>query len=271
LSYACDAELVTNDGWERSQHERLSGAIATPFVQQLDAGKPFAVLAGMHVGCFELVGGERIRSMGDFKGKKVAVTTLGSGRHVFAASMAVHVGLDPRKEIEWITTHAAESMRQFADSKIDGFMGFPPEPQELRRKKIGRVIISTATDRPWSQYFCCLVFAGKDFVARRPVATKRALRAVLKATSLCGLEPERGARARARADRGYDDPQGYALQALKELPYARWREYKSRRHPALLRAPAQRGQLHHVEPAEDPGCWRLAVPERAQEGTEGIA
>ena len=43
-------------------------------------------------------------------------------------------------------------------------MAFPPEPQELRAKGIGHVIVSTATDRPWSQYFCCVLVSRSDEV-----------------------------------------------------------------------------------------------------------
>jgi NitT/TauT family transport system substrate-binding protein len=192
-------------------------------IPRVEAGEPLLMLGGIHIGCFELFGSDRVRSMRDFKGKKVAVTRLGSARHILTATMAAHVGLDPRKDIDWIENPAAEAIRLFAERKIDGFIGFPPEPQELRAKKIGHVVVNTTTDRPWSQYFCCMPFANKAFVRRHPIATKRALRAILKATSLCGIEPDRA--ARRRADRGYTDKYDYALQAIKELPYARWREY----------------------------------------------
>ena len=52
---------------------------------------------------------------------------------------------------------------------------------------------------------------------------KRALRALLKATDVCALEPERV--ARRLVDRGFTNRYDYALQTLKELPYNRWREY----------------------------------------------
>jgi len=55
------------------------------------------------------------------------------------------------------------------------------------------------------------------------VATKRALRALLKATDLCALEPERV--ARFMVDKGYTRPYEYVVQALKEIPYTQWREY----------------------------------------------
>ena len=192
-------------------------------ITRIDAGEPVVLLAGVHVGCFELFGQRGLRSLRDLKGKRVGVTLIGSGRHVFLVSMVTHVGLDPRRDIQWVDRPAAEAMQMFARGEIDAFMGFPPEPQELRAKRIGHVVVNTTTDKPWSQYFCCVVMAHRDFVRKYPVATKGALRAIMKATTICGLEPERA--IQARTDKGYTTGSEYALQAVKELPYARWRDY----------------------------------------------
>ena len=116
-------------------------------------------------------------------------------------------------------------MRLFAEGKIDAFLGFPPEPQELRAKKVGRVLVNTLTDRPWSQYFCCLLVARREFVRTCPVATKRVLRAVLKAADICALEPERV--ARLVIDRGVGQNYESTLQLIKELGYRQWRQYDS--------------------------------------------
>jgi NitT/TauT family transport system substrate-binding protein len=45
------------------------------------------------------------------------------------------VGLDPRRDIQWVTLPPAESKRLLATGEIDAYMGFPPDPQELRRRK----------------------------------------------------------------------------------------------------------------------------------------
>jgi NitT/TauT family transport system substrate-binding protein len=65
----------------------------------VDAGDPIVMLAGVHVGCFELFGTDRVHTIRDLQGKTVAVQGLGSSQHVFLASMAAYVGLDPRKDI----------------------------------------------------------------------------------------------------------------------------------------------------------------------------
>jgi NitT/TauT family transport system substrate-binding protein len=133
------------------------------------------------------------------------------------------VGLDPRKDINWVTHLPAEAMQLLAEGKIDAFLGSPPEQQEFRAKHIGHVMVNGTLDRPWSQYFCCMVVGNGDFVQKHPVATKRALRAILKAADVCTREPERA--ARLLVDKGYTKNYDYALQALKEIPYGNWREH----------------------------------------------
>src|SRR5262249_6696842 len=156
-----------------------------PATIQVDRGDPITMLAGVHVGCFELFGGERVRAIRDLKGKTVAVTGLGLTQHVFLASMVAYVGMDPRRDVNFVADPSAERKRLVAEGRIEAYLGFPPDPQELREKKIGQVVVNSAVDRPWSQYFCCMAIANRDFARKHPVATKRALRAILKAADLC--------------------------------------------------------------------------------------
>jgi NitT/TauT family transport system substrate-binding protein len=187
----------------------------------LDREAPLPFLSGVHAGCYELFGTKRVNTVRDLKGKKVAVPALGSSHHNFIASMAAHVGVDAKRDIEFVTHPIADSARLLAEEKVDALMGFPPVPQELREKHIGHVIVNSGLDRPWSQYFCCAVAGNREFVRRNPVATKRALRAILKATDFCAAEPEQA--ARIVAVKGY--PYDYALQTMREIRYARWRDY----------------------------------------------
>ena len=193
-------------------------------MMSLDRGAPIVVLAGVHTGCWELFAQMPIRSMVDLKGKTVAAPEK-SSRQAFVAAMLASVGLDPRKDITWINHAPAESMRLFEQGKIDAFMGFVPEPQELRARKVGHVLINTQTDRPWSQYFCCLAAGNRAFVRKNPVATKRALRALLKAIDLCASQPE--VAARLMVDKGVSPIYEYVLQSVKDIGYRRWREYEA--------------------------------------------
>jgi len=201
----------------------ISMAFIAPYIIQMDAGVPLVLLGGVHAGCFELFGTDRVKAVRDLRGKTVAVPELGSPHHVFVAAMASHVGIDPKRDINFVIHPPAEAMQLLADSKIDALMGFPPDPQELRARHVGHVIVDSAIDRPWSQYFCCIVGAHQDFVRKNPIATKRALRAILKATQFCAAEPEKA--ARLVADKGYR--YDYSLLTMKEIQYARWRDYNA--------------------------------------------
>jgi NitT/TauT family transport system substrate-binding protein len=201
----------------------IAGEFATQLIIELDRGTPIVVLGGIHVGCFELFGTERVRTIRDLKGKTVGVRGLDTPPHAFLSSMAAYVGLDPRRDITWVTHPSDESMRLLGRGEIDAFIGFPPEPQELRAKRIGHVVVNSAVDRPWSQYFCCMSVANRDFARKYPIATKRALRAILKAADICALEPDRA--AKALVAQGVAKRYDYALQTMKDVPYTKWRNY----------------------------------------------
>jgi NitT/TauT family transport system substrate-binding protein len=164
-----------------------------------------------------------VHRIADLKGKTVAVPAMESSQHVFLASMATYVGLDPNEDINWVASPSVKPKELFVQGKIDAFLGFPPEPQEMRARNVGHVIVNSAIDRPWSQYFCCMVAANTDFVRNHPVATKRVLRAMLKAIDFCAADPE-GA-AQRLIEGGVTERYDYALQALTDLPCDRWREY----------------------------------------------
>jgi len=188
----------------------------------LEAGWPLVMVSGVHAGCWELFGNDRVAGVRDLRGKRIAVIGMGSVDQLWIASILAYVGVHPVKEVEWITARKlSEAMRLFLEGEADAFLAFPPQPQEMRLKKARHVLVNTTFDRPWSQYFCCMASMPKDFVAKKPIAAKRALRALLKASDVCAEYPERV--ARYLAERGYEPRYEIGLEVLKELPYGRWR------------------------------------------------
>ena len=196
---------------------------ALGFVRDIDAGEAVTVIGGVMVGCVELFAREGIRSVTDLRGRSVGAQAMGTPSNTFVVLMAAQVGLDPDRDIHWVTDPKVKPKELFVDGKIDAFLGFPPEPQELRARGIGHVILNMAVDRPWSQYYCCMLGGNPEYVRNHPVATKRALRAVLKATDLCATDP--AAAARRMVDRDFTPRYDYALQTLSENSYDKWREY----------------------------------------------
>jgi NitT/TauT family transport system substrate-binding protein len=177
----------------------------------------------VHVGCFELVGKESIHGIADLKGKTVGIEGLGSSNHLFVSVMAAHIGLDPANDIHWVTSRSPTPAELFADGKIDACLGLPPVPQDLRARHIGHVVVNSSMDRPWSQYFCCMLAGHRDYVRKYPVATKRVLRAILKAADLCAREPAHA--ARRFVDGGFTARYDNALHTIRDIPYDKWRDY----------------------------------------------
>jgi NitT/TauT family transport system substrate-binding protein len=199
----------------------FANTFAGTLVSHMDDGVPVTALSGVHSGCYELFAHEPIRTISELQGKRIAIQDLNSDGYYYLAIMAAHVGLDPKSDFDWVMSPDGKPMELFAAGKADAFLAFPPEPQELRARNIGRVLISTIQDKPWSQYLCCVLYSSRDFVRDHPIATKRYLRAVLKAADLCAAEPEKAARRLVDAGSQYE----YALQTLTEIQYREWRTY----------------------------------------------
>ena len=187
---------------------------------------PIKFLAGLHVGCYALIGSNRVNTVRDLKGKTVwAGSVKNGGPHIFFSSIVAYVGLDPHKDINYVWVKKNEAMRMFHEGKVDAFMSFPPGPQELMDKGIGHLLVDTNVDKPWSQYFCCMITGQSDFVKKNPIATRRAIRAILKANDIVARDPEFALRVLQEKKIWKKSETKYILQALKDIPYGKWREY----------------------------------------------
>ena len=209
-------------------------SITSSLTTAADRGDPLVLLAGIHPTCFELFGGDRVQSLRDLKGKRIHV--FSTDRHdpiyVFLATLLAHVGIDLEHDVEFVVVpKPVDAIAQLKAGTIDAYLGYPPISAQVRADNIGHVVLTGYEDAPWSQYFCCMATGNRDFVEKHPAATKRALRAILKATDLCAREPERA--ARYLVDTGYTKdygdtiPQDYEsiLHTVMHMRYAAWREF----------------------------------------------
>lgn len=218
LNRTIEHEMLTDD---LADIAVLAPAYSMP---ALDAGAAIVCLAGIHGGCFELFAHEHVRAIRDLRGKRVSVSAIGSLEYYFLASVVAYVGMDPRKDLEWVDSKSFDGMkRDFVEERVDAFFAFPPYAQELREEKIGHVIVDTAHDRPWEQYYCCMIAARPDFVRRYPAATKRAVRAILKGADICASDPQRA--AKHLVARGFYPRYEVALDVVQSLSYNRWRTH----------------------------------------------
>jgi NitT/TauT family transport system substrate-binding protein len=161
--------------------------------------------------------------MRDFRGKTVAITGQNFTDGIFMAMTLANVGLDLRKDVKLVNYPPADNARILSSGEVDAVVAFPPNSKDLRARGIGTMVLNSLTDPPWSNYFCCMATANRDWMEQHPVATKRALRAVLKGADVVAREPDRA--ARLMIDRGFTTNLQYTCEILREIPYNVWREF----------------------------------------------
>jgi NitT/TauT family transport system substrate-binding protein len=224
-----DRALTANSGFiaDMIAHDEvdIGRDFAPDHILGMDAGARMTILAGLHLGCFDVIAKDDIGRVADLKGRTVGVQYGAYGDMMLLRIMAGLVGLDSSRDIRWILASGPREnpLDLFAAGTIDAFLATPPLLQEVRARNIGHVILSSITDQPWSKYYCCFLGISTGFVRKYPVATKRVLRAILKATDLCVSQPER--MAQLLVEQGYTTRLDFALQALKEIRYDVWRDY----------------------------------------------
>ena len=189
------------------------------------AAAPVTVLAGIHVGCFELFGNEGIRSIADLKGKSVGVQALGSRPRVSVhAAWLPMSGSTPSRISTGSPTRRSSRSSCFVDGKIDAFPRLSAGAAGICAPGISAMSSSTPrwTARGRNISAVCSP-AIADYVRNHPVATKRVLRA----------DPQGYGSLRHRAGARRATPRRWRLHRALRLcaadaernPYDKWREY----------------------------------------------
>jgi NitT/TauT family transport system substrate-binding protein len=191
-----------------------------------DAGDQLVILAGVQNSAFVIVGNDRVQSVQDLKGKRIWALNRDAtdSSYLLMAALLSYVGIDVDAEVEFVVPSAANLITQFLEGSVDAGYVIRPYSTIFRNANIGHVVLDGMVDPPWSQYFGSMATANRDFVEKHPVATKRALRAILKATDVCAREPERV--ARYFIEKGITKfPYDLALDAIPGVSFAAWREF----------------------------------------------
>ena len=199
-------------------------AYAATVIPMIEAGAPLVLLGGVHVGCWQVFANQDITSLRDFRGKTVSLVSARFNDGVFLAMTLNEVGLDLHKDVNIVNHSPADYARILSSGEVDALVAFPPVSLELRLKGIGKIVISSVTDPPWSNYYCCTAVTTRDWMEKHPAATRRALRAVLKGADVVTNDPD--GTARLMVERGYSNNFNYTCDILKEIPYNRiWQDF----------------------------------------------
>ena len=216
---------------DQGLHEMAAGEIdvGLSFTWSLtvavDRGDPLVILAGVHSNLFEMFGNDSVQSLRDLKGKTIVGTRDPTEAYSFWAALLAYVGIDVETEVDFVDLHRpGDFIQAYQAGRVDAWLLTRPNSTALRNAKIGHVIVDGLVDPPWSQELSGMAAGNRDFVEKHPAATKRALRAILKATDVCAKDPERA--ARYLVNKGYTQvTYETTLDGIPGRAFAAWREF----------------------------------------------
>jgi NitT/TauT family transport system substrate-binding protein len=209
----------------------LSGRIDMTFnfvpavLHAIDAGEPLLLLGGAHVACFQIVAGDHVQSLSDMRGRRFAIPEIDPrpSDFAFVTSIMQYIGLNAGRDFEIVSMPnlAFGPPRPLIEGHSDATLLLTPRTAEYRAKGVGHVVLDSMLDEPWRQYFCCLLNTRREFAEQYPVATRRAVRAILKGIDRCAREPD--GVAQLLYDKGWILTKDSADQAVREVAFDAWR------------------------------------------------
>ncbi len=219
--------------------------------QWLQDGHRLVVLGGLHPGCVEIWAQPEIGSLRDLRGRTVVVTarTLANPGYSYLAIALKHAGVDP-SEVNWVVQPDANPMNLFLQGRNDAVLATTTAVAALRSNPAnrGRVIHNQLMDLPWSRLACCLLVAREEWYRANPVATKRALRAILRSAD--AQTADRSDAVKRVTDRGlFGGPANFqnVLYAASMVP-ANWRDLD-----------VERSLRFHTQLLADVGLLKVSV------------
>jgi NitT/TauT family transport system substrate-binding protein len=157
------------------------------------------------------------------------------GDIVFPTAVLKYIGITPGEDAELVTVPPGHLTfgNPFADGRrgpgptatprLDALFTWPTESLSMRDTGAGHSILNSMTDEPWSQQYCCVLASTKEFVEKNPIATKRALRGLLRGIDHSAESPEQT--ALTMYENGWAAIPDYALETAGMIEYGAWRTH----------------------------------------------
>jgi NitT/TauT family transport system substrate-binding protein len=143
------------------------------------------------------------------------------GDLAFATSVLQRIGITAPTDVELVPVRRHEMLTNLGKD-VDAIFTYSPSSFSVLDSGQGHIIFDSSTDAPWSQHLCCALFARRQF-AKDPVATSRAVRAILRALEHGESDP--AAMAQAMVAKSWVVTEEYATRTLAELTFGAWRTH----------------------------------------------
>ncbi len=221
-----DVELVKTD-WDGLQaglglgRFHANHTLLMYAMKPIESGLDVKITGGVHTGCLRVQAGIKtdIRTIADLKGRKIAISTIGSPPHLYASRVLAVNGMDPRRDVEWVVNPPDTAQLALDQGQVDAVASAEPIGTILAIKEKVRTVSDQAVDADYKDEYCCAVVLNGAFARDNPQGAAKVTRAILKASKWVAANPT--AAARLAVDKKYLAASAEVnAQAIAKLNYS---------------------------------------------------
>jgi NitT/TauT family transport system substrate-binding protein len=250
-----DVELVKSD-WDSMRDGLGLGKFDAThhlimyLLKPIEQGLNVRLTGGIHSGCLRVQAGIKsdINKVADLKGKKVGISHMGAPPFLFGSRVMAAQGLDPKKDVEWIT-YPSDAMELALDQgQVDAVCDAEPIGTILLGRQKVRKVVDQALDVPYSDEFCCVTAVNGTFAEKNPQAAAGVTRALLRGAKW--VAANKTAAAKLAVEKGYlaatPELNVQAISQIKYIPAVA----KARRD--ILQVAKEMSKAEFLSPSTDP-------------------
>jgi NitT/TauT family transport system substrate-binding protein len=191
-----DVELVKTD-WSDMREGLDAGRYHASYslimymMKPIEMGKDLKLTGGIHTGCLRVQAGAKtdIQTAKDLKNRRVGITHMGSPPFLFASRVLADQGMDPRKDVEWVTMAEDTIAKALDEGRVDAVASAEPVGTMLMAANKVRKVCDQASDTPYDDEYCCAVVVNGAFAAKYPATSAKITRALLKGAKWVDVNP----------------------------------------------------------------------------------
>jgi NitT/TauT family transport system substrate-binding protein len=220
-----DVELVKSD-WDTMRDGLGLGRFDAThhlimyLLKPIEQGLDVKLTGGIHSGCLRVQAGAKtaISKVKELKGKRIGISHMGAPPFLFASRVLANHGLDPKKDVDWITFPSDAMELALDQGQVDAVANAEPIGTILLSRDKTRKVVDMAVDPPYSEEFCCVTAVNGTFAAKNPKAAAAVTRALLKGAKW--VAANKTAAAKLAVEKAYlASTAELNVQAIRDIKY----------------------------------------------------
>ena len=128
-----DVELVKTD-WSDMREGLDAGRYHASYslimymMKPIELGKDLKLTSGIHTGCLRVQAGAKsdVQTIKNLKNRRVGVTHMGSPPFLFASRVLADNGMDPKKDVEWVTMAEDTIAKALDEGRVEAVASAEP-------------------------------------------------------------------------------------------------------------------------------------------------